>query len=293
MLNLVRSLHQRFAGAVSPLEAAGIDASDQYLCKAFKVVSTLQLQELINALLLSECVYKFIGVDKAHCIDALNELQQHFPAKLVSLQAVQFVQQSVPHRYLVASSETSLFVAIPGTKFPRDLLTDATYVEELVWRDQSLSATVRSAAPAAHRGFVQRARTIPAESLYTEALQSNRTLVLCGHSLGGAVAALSTVRLLRQLPQGHTPKVKCICFGTPAVGNAALAQLVSKSGWESLFHCVALPGDIIPGLWALRPQLAEAQAVAQKLQASELNSLARAAGSQVSAVGANVASAIR
>ena len=67
-----------------------------------------------------------------------------------------------------------------------------------------------------------------------------------GHSLGGAVAALSTLRLLRQLPSGHQPRVKCICFGSPAVGNAALAQLVARSGWEMLFHSVVLPGDLEP-----------------------------------------------
>lgn len=67
-------------------------------------------------------------------------------------------------------------------------------------------------------------------------------IVTAGHSLGGAVAVLCTLRLLRQLPSGCIPPVRCVCFGSPAVGNAALARLVTDSGWEALFHSVALPG---------------------------------------------------
>ena len=70
--------------------------------------------------------------------------------------------------------------------------------------------------------------------------------MVAGHSLGGAVAALSTLRLLRQLPSQPVPRIKCICFGSPAVGNAALAQMVANSGWEPLFHSVVLPGMSSP-----------------------------------------------
>ena len=42
---------------------------------------------------------------------------------------------SVPCRYLLAVSDTTLFAAFVGTKFPRDLLVDATFLEELVWQD--------------------------------------------------------------------------------------------------------------------------------------------------------------
>lgn len=64
------------------------------------------VQDLINALLLSECVYKFVGSDKAHCIQALNDLQRGFPAKLASLHTVQFAQPLVPHRYTASSLTT-------------------------------------------------------------------------------------------------------------------------------------------------------------------------------------------
>lgn len=50
------------------------------------------------------------------------------------------------------------------------------------------------ALPAAHRGFLARARAIHIEQLYELAVSSGRRLVLCGHSLGGAVAKLCTLR---------------------------------------------------------------------------------------------------
>ena len=97
--------------------------------------------------------------------------------------------------------------------------------------------------PAAHGGFLQRARAINIEQLHQLAASSGRRLVLCGHSLGGAVAKISTLRLLRDLPEWPAPRVKCICFATPAIGNAALADLVKSAGWASYFRTYFLPGE--------------------------------------------------
>ena len=63
-----------------------------------------------------------------------------------------------------------------------------------------------------------------------------------GHSLGGAVATLSVLRLLKQLPQGATPTVRCVTFACPAIGNLALAEYVRASGWEHLFQNYLIPG---------------------------------------------------
>jgi pimeloyl-ACP methyl ester carboxylesterase len=67
--------------------------------------------------------------------------------------------------------------------------------------------------------------------------------VLCGHSLGGAVAKLCTLRLLREQPEWPPPRVRCITFATPAVGNSALAELVEAAGWATFFKTYVLPED--------------------------------------------------
>ena len=111
--------------------------------------------------------------------------------------------------------------------------------------------------PRCHRGFLTRARAIPIVHLYDEARRRRRRLVLCGHSLGGAVAAVSAVRLmlaLRALP-GERPGgtaaddalavVRVISFAQPPVGDAALRHLVRSAGWEGIFRTVVrLPAII-------------------------------------------------
>jgi predicted lipase len=49
-----------------------------------------------------------------------------------------------------------------------------------------------------------------------------------GHSLGGAVAKLCSLRLLQELGSrvGEGPPISCITFACPAVGNRELAAMV-------------------------------------------------------------------
>lgn len=69
-------------------------------------------------------------------------------------------------------------------------------------------------------------------------------MLLCC-DIGGAVAKLSALRLLRDLPEWPAPRIKCMCFATPAIGNAALADLVKNAGWGSHFKTYFLPGAMI------------------------------------------------
>jgi hypothetical protein len=80
--------------------------------------------------------------------------------------------------------------------------------------------------------------------------------VLTGHSLGGAVAVLTTVRLLRSLtaeqhqglcslaPQQEVlPRVRCISFATPAMANNDLLQEVTTQGWDQYITNIVMPGE--------------------------------------------------
>ena len=66
-----------------------------------------------------------------------------------------------------------------------------------------------------------------------------------GHSLGGAVAVLAMLRLLRQLPPGAQPALRCNVFACPAIGNAALAAYVREMGWEHYFNNLLVPGILL------------------------------------------------
>ncbi|XP_062080997.1 uncharacterized protein LOC133785790 isoform X2 [Humulus lupulus] len=106
--------------------------------------------------------------------------------------------------------------------------------------------------PAAHRGFLARAKGIPALELYRLAQKKKRKLVLCGHSLGGAVAALATLAILRviaassSLKENENVQVKCITFSQPPVGNAALRDYVHRKGWQHYFKSYCIPEDLVP-----------------------------------------------
>ncbi len=66
---------------------------------------------------------------------------------------------------------------------------------------------------------------------------------LAGHSLGAAVASLSALQLLKQLPAQLHSSVASIGFAGPAFGNAALAAFVEAEGWSERFTNYLLPGD--------------------------------------------------
>jgi pimeloyl-ACP methyl ester carboxylesterase len=120
---------------------------------------------------------------------------------------------------------------------------------------------------------------VPLEVLHAQAAAANKRLVLCGHSLGGAVALLCTVKLLRawaaaRLGGGYAeaaagagggrplsgrqlaaaaaaaaaapfadPRVRCITFAAPAVANEALAAEVVASGWDRYISNFVQPGE--------------------------------------------------
>lgn len=65
---------------------------------------------------------------------------------------------------------------------------------------------------------------------------------MTGHSLGGAVALLCTLNLLHALGDGANPKLACVGFATPAVGNAALADHTKAKGWDSFITNYLVPG---------------------------------------------------
>ncbi|XP_054783773.1 uncharacterized protein LOC129298782 isoform X2 [Prosopis cineraria] len=124
---------------------------------------------------------------------------------------------------------------------------------ETMWPLESRSKQLRSKSlPAAHRGFMARAKGIPALELYRLAQKKKRKLVLCGHSLGGAVAVLATLAILRVIaatsPSKENEKVsiKCITFSQPPVGNAALKDYVNRKGWQHYFKSYCIPEDLVP-----------------------------------------------
>ncbi|KAK2352774.1 protein EDS1L [Trifolium repens] len=250
------------------------------LCLALKTDSLSDLQDLLCCMVLSECVYKRPATEM---IRAVNKFKSDFGGQIVALERVQPSSDHVPHRYLLAEAGDTLFASFIGTKQYKDVIADANILQgaifhedaaeesdahaetesdkgenqsgkEYVWNPlESRSKQMKSKyKPAVHRGFMARAKGIPALELYRLAQKKKRKLVLCGHSLGGAVAALATLAILRVIAASSSSKengnvsVKCITFSQPPVGNAALKDYINRKGWQHYFKSYCIPEDLVP-----------------------------------------------
>ncbi|KAK8541615.1 hypothetical protein V6N12_014243 [Hibiscus sabdariffa] len=253
----------------------------QELCRAVKVDSVSDLQDILCCMVLSECVYKKPATEMMR---AVNKFKADFGGQIVSLERVQPSSDHVPHRYLLAEAGDTLFASFIGTKQYKDLMAGANILQGAIFNEdvtddikqnevteanlgerqkgngenkfislESKSKRMKDRSePAAHRGFLARAKGIPALELYRLAQKKKRKLVLCGHSLGGAVAALATLAILRVIAASSSSKesekvhIKCITFSQPPVGNSALRDYVNGKGWQQYFKSYCIPEDLIP-----------------------------------------------
>ncbi|XP_059457285.1 uncharacterized protein LOC132187117 [Corylus avellana] len=249
------------------------------LCRALKAESVSDLQDILCCMVLAECVYK---KPAAEIVRAVNKFKADFGGHIVSLERVQPSSDHVLHRYLLAEAGDTLFASFVGTKQYKDVMADANILQGAIFHEDAMEdaeeiETVKSeqhesrrgnlvwnpleskskqlkdkSKPAAHRGFLARAKGIPALELYRLAQKKKRKLVLCGHSLGGAVAALATLAILRVIAASSSSKeseqvfVKCITFSQPPVGNAALRDYVNSKGWQHYFKSYCIPEDLVP-----------------------------------------------
>ncbi|XP_071721513.1 uncharacterized protein [Rutidosis leptorrhynchoides] len=244
------------------------------LCIAVKADSISDLQDVLCCMVLSECVYKR---PDSELVQAVNKFKADFDGQVVSLERIQPSSDHVLHRYLLAENGDTLFASFIGTKQYKDMMADVNILQGALFHDDVIEDTdeistknssqcddakrtlgakpeegVASPKPAAHRGFMSRAKGIPALELYKLAQKKKRKLVLCGHSLGGAVAVLSTLAILRVIAAASSSKehervpVKCITFSQPPVGNAALRDYVSEQGWQQYFKTYCIPEDLVP-----------------------------------------------
>lgn len=74
-----------------------------------------------------------------------------------------------------------------------------------------------------------------------------KSLVITGHSIGGAIASLCTLWLLSYLKSiSSSLPVMCITFGSPLLGNKSFSQAISREKWGGNFCHVVSKHDIMP-----------------------------------------------
>nr|XP_043623496.1 lipase-like PAD4 [Erigeron canadensis] len=83
-----------------------------------------------------------------------------------------------------------------------------------------------------------------------EIKKKQKAVVFTGHSIGGAMAALSSLWFLSYLQSiSSPPSVICFTFGSPLIGNESLSQAIHRQRWGGNFCHLVSKFDIIPRLF--------------------------------------------
>ena len=112
-----------------------------------------------------------------------------------------------------------------------------------------------------HSGFWQRSKSTADVERIREHLRLGKRVILTGHSLGGAVAAVTTLRVLFSDPPLAAElrsRLSCITFGQPLIGDEALAEFVSQRGVAGLFTAIINQGDVVPRSLLMTKEVGEA-----------------------------------
>ncbi|XP_031401092.1 lipase-like PAD4 [Punica granatum] len=77
-----------------------------------------------------------------------------------------------------------------------------------------------------------------------------KSIVITGHSIGAAAAALTSLWLLCRSSSSSSSSIPllCITFGSPLLGNSALSKAILRERWVGSFCHVVSKHDIIPRL---------------------------------------------
>ena len=217
------------------------------------VGSAEHARDVLVSMVLCECAAKS-STEEARA--KIAELQADLPPGVVAVRGARLSGDHVAHRYLVADGPGAVYLAFAGTQDARDLLTDAAYLQTPLRVRSSSSSAPRLMV---HRGFAARARATRASvaAAWRAARALGKRLVLCGHSLGGAVAALAALTLLLELDHldrddhraprpGET--LLCAAFAAPPVGDESTRRYVERRGWTRAFINVCAPEDAVPRL---------------------------------------------
>ena len=151
---------------------------------------------------------------------------------------IQLSRLDIEQRYMIVESDVAMddvYVAIVGTKSLQDAYVDGRIQKKRV--SGSLPGY-------AHAGFLSRSFKVPVRELYDMVVKRKRKrLVLCGHSLGGALAALCVVRLLDSLNDVDLSRIRCVTFGCPGVCDDDLASYVDRQGWSDVIKNIVVEDD--------------------------------------------------
>jgi len=184
-------------------------------------------QQMTDALFFSMAVYQPTPET------VLSDLHTRF-GTVTSVMEFGFGEEGKQAIFAGRTSKGRIIVACRGTAGLKDVLQDLKYFH----------THLAYARGAAHWGFAERAQSVPID-YFCKLLSAGEEIVFTGHSLGGAVASLLSLRVLEHTKGSFQHQVHCITFGSPLFASDSLAQTIN-SKYKHVFLHVVSKRDVIP-----------------------------------------------
>ena len=126
--------------------------------------------------------------------------------------------------------------------------------------DMDINLRTKDAIPGGrfHSGFDKRSSVLPMQHIISCARQEGcKTIIACGHSLGGAVSSISAIDLMLHLGKNTALVVYNITFGSPFFANETVRKMCQQERFDH--HMIHYVGhkDIVPGILSLGHTIAE------------------------------------
>ncbi|KAJ3237041.1 hypothetical protein HDU81_010044 [Chytriomyces hyalinus] len=262
--------------------------------------STKQADELVQALLLSGCMYKADPMTYLRERKAMHQFAQvliRAPSSDEEGYVIGLRPPSSP-----GASDGKAYVAFSGTK-------DWSHIRQaLSFLPGTINGLPTLSSLGCHSGYLDIAEKVPD---IIGALQSlgYTDIILCGHSRGGAIAHL--VLLLHLYRNGITddageevnqsmdtsinwdakvPEVRSFAFASPFVVNEAASLFLTERGLHRRFLNVVNDGDVIPGAMSSIGGLSTQAitSVTGKAAGIDLDAIVRQIGPLIGAAGAAI-----
>ena len=167
---------------------------------------------LQNSLIVSEAVYENDPLQYLN-----NERSSHSLKSYVK-------SQHTECSFLIAESadDSSVYISFRGTSNWGDLLKDLEIKLVQIDRNPPIGRF--------HAGFLERAEVFPLAKVINSDLVKDKTLVFCGHSMGGAVSSIvyTEVALEKKKPESNLrfTSLRNLTFGSPLFGDNELAEFI-------------------------------------------------------------------
>ena len=165
------------------------------------------------------------------------------------------------------SGSKRVYLAFKGTSSLDDLLTDLEAFPRQAERTPSVGTF--------HSGFLKRAESFPLDTLLGSEGMQGKTLILCGHSLGGAVSSIVYLEIAKKLKRANEESplkgLQNITFGSPLFASEDYRHYIDSMPLAiEMYHFVAhndpVPRLVTLVLSALHKKIAQMPAKEKLLQ---------------------------